>query len=121
MPTFEERGSSKEGANEINAARGPGRLDVWILPFFQDSALWPVLIVALLSLATFGAAILLVALDTRNKFAIAALALLVWMSGDVAWRDLRRRRRLGPICALILALWLLSGLLALAALRLGLY
>lgn len=120
MPTSEERGSSKEGANEINAAGGSARLDAWILPFFQDSALWPVLIVALLSLATFGAAILLVALDTRNQFAIAALALLAWMSGDVAWRDLRRRR-LGPICALILALWLLSGLLALTALRLGLY
>ncbi len=93
-------------------------VDHWIRPFLEDSALWPVLIVAILSFSTFGAAILVVAVDTRSRFAIAGLLILGWMSTVAIWGDLRVRR-LGPTGGIVVVLWLLSASLALAASSLG--
>lgn len=95
------------------------RADHWILPFFTDSTLWPVLTVAVLSLATIGAAILLLAVGARNIFALAALVVLAWISADGLRPDLRRHR-LGPVSGLIVAVWLGSALAAVAAVALGL-
>ena len=95
-------------------------LEQWIRPFFADSALWPVLFVMATVLATFGAAIVLLAVGERNGFAIAALALLVVMSADFVYRDLRQGR-LGLAGAAIVGLWLLIGLIAAALVYSGLF
>ncbi len=96
------------------------RIEQWILPFFTDSTLWPVLLVMAGVLATIGAAVLLLAVGDRNAFAIAALLLMLGMSGEQLYRDLRRGR-LGLAGASIACLWLLIGLVAALLVRTGLF
>ncbi len=85
--------------------------------FVEESSLWPVLLVAVLSLTTVGAALLTLALADRNLFAIGALLILLWLSVDI----LVRRRRFGLAGGFIVALWALSGLAALGFHGLGLF
>ena len=87
----------------------------WIEPYFRDSTLWPVLIVAVSILVTLVAAVLLLAVVDRQLYAMAALLALAWMSGDAMLRQLRTRRRVGLLGAGILAVWALAGVAALAA------
>ena len=98
----------------------PRGVERWILPYFTDSTLWPVTIVLIATMSMFGAAVLLLALGDRNLFALAALAILVVGSVEGLVRDLRRRR-LGAASMLILAVWLLSALVAGVALHYGLF
>jgi hypothetical protein len=93
------------------AASADTRLERWIRPFFVESTLWPVLLVLAGVLATIGAALLLLAVGDRNGFAIVALLLLLGMSADLVYRDLRRRR-LGIVGGSVVGLWLLIGLIA---------
>ena len=118
MPQRERPDSDMRKREEPSAEDEPRRLEDWIRPFFTDSMLWPVLAVAILSLSTFGSAILLLAIGARNYFAIAALVAIAGMSADAIWADLRRRR-LGPVSGLILALWSISALAAAGAIALG--
>lgn len=67
-----------------------------------------------------GALILLLALQERRLSAVAALLGVGWLSADAIWRD-ARERRLGPASRCILALWLLSAGVALAAAWSGLF
>lgn len=90
--------------------------DHWLEPFFTDSALWPVVLVAAGCFGTLGAAILVAALYVGNYAALAALLLLAWLSFDVVKRD-RRGGRLGRC---VVVLWGLSALIAGAAIYLGL-
>jgi hypothetical protein len=95
-------------------------LDRFLEPFFTDSGLWPTVFVAAAIGAVFGAAIVLMALRARNLFALAALALLVVMSGDVLQRDVQRRR-LGRASRVVLVLWTLVALTAGGALAVGIF
>lgn len=83
-------------------------LDRHLGVFLEDSALWPVLLAAVLILVTCGSALLLLAFVERNLFAAAAALILLWMSVDFAVRR-RRRGGGGP------AIWILAGLWALSA------
>ena len=85
--------------------------------FVEDSALWPVLLVAVLIFTTGGAALLLLALGDGNPFAIGALLILLWMNVDI----LVRRRRFGLVGGLLAGLWVSSGLAALGFVSLGLF
>jgi len=96
------------------------RIDRWLEPLFSDPMLQPLLVVSTVIFVMFGATALLLAVASRRISAMGALAILAVMSADAMRPDLRRRR-LGPASRLILALWLLSGLAAIAAVRLGLY
>jgi hypothetical protein len=118
MPHGKRPDSETRRREEPAAADEPRRLEDWIRPFFSDSTLWPVLAVAILSLSSFGAALLLLALGARNYFAIAALVVLAGISVDAIWVDLRRRR-LGPVAGIILALWSVSALAAAVAVAFG--
>ena len=93
----------------------------WLDPFFSEPALWPVLLVLVLSLVTFGAAAILVALSGRSAFSAVALLALAAASAEAVWRSARRRRRLGRLGGLILALWGLSLGLAAGARLLGIF
>jgi hypothetical protein len=93
-------------------------LERWIEPYFRDSTLWPVLVVAVSILVTLVAAALLLAVVDRHLYAMAALLALAWMSGDAMLRQLRSRRRLGLVGGAVLGIWALGAAAALAA-RLG--
>jgi hypothetical protein len=87
----------------------------WIEPYFRDSALWPVLVVAATILITLVASILVLAIADRNPAAMAALLALGWMSVDAALREVRARRRLGLVGGAIFAVWVLGAAAAVAA------
>ena len=90
--------------NDHEKEAEPGGIDRWILPFVQDSSLWPVSAVMVLCLSTVGAAVLLAAWIGRDLFAIAALVVMIGISGDIALRA--RRGEQGSILAWgILVLW----------------
>jgi hypothetical protein len=97
--------------------RGP---DDWLRPFFQDSTLVPVLIVAAGCFTALGGGLIAWAARGRNLAAIAALVLLAGMSADALLRDRRRHGRLGLVSRCVLGLWALSAVAAAAAVALGL-
>ena len=82
----------------------PGGIDRWILPFVQDSSLWPVSTVMVLCLSTVGAAVLLAAWIGRDLFAIAALVVMIGLSGDIALRA-RRGEQNSILAWGVLVLW----------------
>jgi hypothetical protein len=98
----------------------PRSFDDWLRPFFRDSTLVPVLLVATGCFTALGGGIIAWAVRGRSLAAIAALALLAGMSADALLRERRRRGRLGLASRCILGLWALSALAAAAAVALGL-
>ncbi len=77
----------------------------WLQGMLRDSTLWPVFLAGTLIFATLGAALVFLALGDRNPFAMAALAIVVLMSGNEAIRALRRGAR--GTAAAVLLMWVL--------------
>jgi hypothetical protein len=94
-------------------ATGPSR---HLAVFIEDSALWPLLFIFVVHAALAGALLLLAALRTGSPVALAALALLLVLSGDGVRRARRRRRA----ALWLAALWSLSFATAVGGSRLGL-
>ena len=111
--------SDNSEPSEDNDSDVPSGLDDWLEPFFSDSALWPVVLVAAGCLGTLGAAVLVAALYVQNYAAIGALILLAWMSFDLASRN-RSNGRFGVLGRCIIGLWLISATIGLAGVWLGL-
>ncbi len=103
-----------------DGGREPRSLDEWLRQFLTDSGLVPVALVAAGCFTAIGAGVLLAALRAHSLPAIAALVLLAGMSTDLLVRDRRRRGKLGLASRLVLGLWALSGVAAVAAIALGL-
>ena len=97
-----------------------GGIDRWVAPFFRDSTLWPVAIAAVASLVTLGAALMLLAVQDRNLFAIGAVGVLALVSLEVLVRS-ARRRRLGLEGRAVLGWWILSAAAAAAGIHGGLF
>ena len=96
----------------------PGGFDHWIRPFFDDSGLWPILSVLVLSFCTLGAAIITTALIVWNPFALAALALALLVSADVVVRAfLKRTNRLLAGC--VAGFWLGSAAITAVGIAFG--
>ncbi len=113
---------SPDPTRDAEPSEGPEerRVERFIRPYFTDSTLWPVLFVLVGALSTLGASVLLLAVEGRNVFALAALAILLLGSADAVFHDLRRRR-IGLAAGAVLGLWALSGAIAFAAVHWGLY
>lgn len=102
-----------EGRNE------PQRLSDHLKEYLREPMLWPVAMVAVAIALTLGIAALLAAFE-RNGFALAALALLVGMSVDQVWRELRGKGA-GWVTGLVSAFWISSALGAVLVSRSGLF
>jgi len=96
------------------------RLERFVQPFFRDSALWPITFVLLAHLVVGLAVVLLGAVRARGPLGLAALAGLLFVTGDLLWRDLARRR-LGPLAGSLVVCWGLAAVTAWFADRSGLY
>jgi hypothetical protein len=92
------------------------RLEEWLAPYLEDSTLWPMVLVAFAIFTTLGAALVVLVLDDRNPFALAAAAILI-MATLNALIAMFRSRRIGPLGWLALAWWLASIATGLAALH----
>jgi len=95
-------------------------LDRLLRLYLEDSALWPLVMVAVAIFATLATGVVLLATVDRNPVAALGLALLAWISLDVVRGDWRRRS-LGPTAGVVLTIWGLAGLAAVAAARGGLF
>lgn len=95
-------------------------VDRHIAVFYRDSTLWPVLVVAIAAALSLGGAAMLFAVRERSPYALAALALLAWMSVDAVWRDLAHRR-FGVASRAIVGLWLGAAGAAWLAAHLGIF
>jgi hypothetical protein len=89
----------------------------WLLPYYEDSALWPVLMVVLAHVAAFGAAAILFAVrDGRPVALLGTFFLVVGSVMSIRWE----RRERGGFRAFgwtVVATWLASLALAWAGWR----
>jgi hypothetical protein len=102
-----------------SAPEGAG-IDSWIRPLFEDSALWPLLIVAGAIAVTIGSTLLLLAFAERNPMAFTGALIALWMSIDIVVRD-RRRGRFGLTSRCVAVLWAACISVAIAALQLEIF
>lgn len=93
-----------EARQSADADDGFPSPDELIGHFMQETALWPVFIVAIGSGGTLGAAMLVLAWVDRNPFAAAALLLVLGMSVDVVIQA-RRKALYRNIAKLVALLW----------------
>ena len=98
----------------------PRNLEQHLLVYVREPTLWPVLAVAVLIAGTLGATVIVFALEQRNLFALAALAILIVASGHALLGDLRERR-FGTPSWIVVGLWLASGGVALAMRGAGIF
>lgn len=98
----------RQPEGETEEQSGAGR---WLRPYFEDSALWPILLVALTIFVSFGAALLVLGVVERRVPALAALAVLLVLSVDLVQRELRSRG-FGLVTGSVLVFWGLSALAA---------
>ena len=86
---------------------GPPPLGAGLEPLFTDAGLRPLLAVCVLVLATFGSALVVLAVGDRNLAAMGALALLAGLT-LYALDEARRRGPGSRLPRLLGALWILS-------------
>ena len=114
---MDEPGSETPPQREADERVGADR---WLRPYFEDSTLWPILLVAVAIFVSFGAVLLLLGVVERRLSALAALAVLLVLSGDLVQRELRSGR-FGLVTGSVLLLWGLSALAALLARHFALF
>src|SRR5215470_6396111 len=87
----------------------------WIVPFVREPLLWPVTAVLVAHAVAFLAPIQILALRDRRIAALAALALLLVLSGTAVRKELARIHRPGVVCALLGVIWVFAAVLAVVA------
>jgi len=105
----------------------PHTVEDWIRDAAAESIFWPVIIVIAFVAVTLGAGILHIAVADRNIAALAALAVLLWMSVDIVRQErkiVRQERKTVPqeteragfglVSKLVIGWWVASALAAIA-------
>jgi hypothetical protein len=85
---------------------------------FEETSLWPLLVVMLTSLGAFGAALIVLTIIDRSPFAALALLLLLGMTTDTLIRA-RSRPPMRNLARLIVLFWIVSSGLAIVAITTG--
>lgn len=111
-------GNEPEEADAEEARSGVER---WILPYFHDSSLWPVLFVVLAHLVAFLVPVVLFAFRDRSLAGIAAAGLLFYMSFQTIRWEWKRGGRPGPLSGTVVAVWTLAGVAGYFADRTGIF
>lgn len=80
----------------------------WVMPYFEEPGLWPVLVVVLAALAAFMTPVLLRAVRDLDLRAILATLLLVFGTVRAAAWEWRLRGRPGALSGALAAVWALA-------------
>ena len=83
-----------------------------VMRYFEDSALWPVLLVLLAHIVAVVAFILLLAARDRNFGAIGAAGGLVYLSFKIMRWEWTEQKMLRTLSLTVVAIWILSGVAA---------
>ena len=110
---------SDRGAPGNDVGEMPSWVDRVILPFVTEPTLWPILLVAIGHAVAFVTPALLWAVRDGRPAAQAALLGLAFLTLRTLRFDFRRRRRPGALSGIVFSMWILSGVLAVAADRYG--
>jgi len=87
-------------------------LERFLMHYFEDSALWPIVVVIVGHLVAISSFTLLTAIRERKLSAMLGGALLVYGSFLVLRWEYRQHRRPGKFALLLAITWILSGLIA---------
>lgn len=83
-----------------------------VMRYFEDSALWPVLLVILAHVVAVVAFILLLAARDRNFGAIGAAGGLVYLSFKIMRWEWREQKMLRTLSVTVVVIWILSAVAA---------
>ncbi|MEE3326783.1 MAG: hypothetical protein VX252_05590 [Myxococcota bacterium] len=83
-----------------------------VMRYFEDSALWPVLLVIIAHIVAVAAFILLLAARDRNFGAIGASGGLVYLSFVIMRWEWREKKMLHTLSITVVVIWILSGIAA---------
>ena len=92
-----------------------------VVPLIREPTLGPVWLVLIAHVAAFGAWALLLAVEERRFFAMLGALGLFWLTGTLAWTEIRERRRPGALSALVAITWAMTIAFALGARKWGLF
>lgn len=87
-------------------------MDRWVMPYVEDSLLWPVLIVIVLHFVAFITPVLLMAIRDLRISALLAVAIMLYGTLRAITWDVRDRSGPGAITAILLITWVLSAIAA---------
>lgn len=90
----------------------PPWVDQWVMPFIEDTGLWPVLVAFIGHVVVLIAPTLLMAWRNWNALAFAPVFLLAAISGWFLHLDLARGRGPGSVTATVLLTWVLGVVVA---------
>jgi hypothetical protein len=93
----------------------------WVMPYLEDSALGPVLIVIVIHVVAFMVPVILFAVVDRSIPAMAANVWLIYLSYKLLRADIAHNGHLGKISWLLISTWLLSFIAAYASVMTGLF
>jgi hypothetical protein len=97
----------------------PPFVERWILPYTHVPGLVPVLIAIMGHIVILVVLVVLEAWRERNPFAIAASAVLVWLTLRVWWEEWKRLRRVGPLTVTLACSWVATFVVAALAMYYG--
>ncbi len=80
--------------------------------YFEDSALWPILIVIVAHIVAIVGFVLLLAVRDRNLGAMGALLILFYTSFAIVRWEWRQRHALRTLTVTTVVVWILSGVVA---------
>ena len=98
----------------------PDAVERWVLPYFRDSSLWPVLLVVLAALIAFLASAVLFALRDHEPLGIVTTGLLLVGSLRAARWEWQVRKRFGAIGITLVIGWGIAAVTAWYGARSGL-
>ena len=81
----------------------------WVLPYFEDTSLWPVLLVVLAALIAFVSLAALFAVRDREPLGIVASGLLIVASVRAIRWEWQIRGRPGAIGVTLVVVWILAA------------
>ena len=104
---------------ENGAEESENRAELWILPYLEDSSLWPVLIVVMAALAAFLTPILLYAVYHLNVQAMLAALLVLWLTAKAIRWEWRLKGRPGGLAFVLALVWSAASFTVIYGLRQG--
>lgn len=101
--------SERTEGEDLDSTTG---VDRWVMPYFEDPSLWPILLVLIAHLSMFVGLVLLFSIRDGSGVAFAGLILALYVSfRSILW-EIRRRRLPGAISITVVVTWVLGGLAA---------
>ncbi len=99
----------------------PRGVDLWIMPYIEDSTLRPVLIVVMAHVVAFASPVVLLAVRDRSPGPIFATLILLGLTARGFRFEKNARGKFGAISWILVATWIFTGIAAYFANDMGIF